>query len=81
MRASTRQWIVDGLVGGAIGAVIGAIVVVNFVITVGIDAGYEASIPEIFRESAVAGVVTVLILVAGPVLGVLVARRLRRAHN
>jgi uncharacterized membrane protein len=81
MRANTRRWIVDGLVGGTIGAVVGAIVAVNFVITVGIDAGYEASIPEIFRENAVAGVVTVLILVAGPVLGVLIAHRLRRIRS
>lgn len=44
----------------------------------GIEKGYEASLVEVFQHSLIAGIVTVMILVAGPVLGVLTARRLRR---
>lgn len=72
-----RGWLVDLLVGGIVGGVVGAIVAVNFVIYVGIDRGYEASIPDVFQQNVLAGIVTVAILVAGPVAGVVVARRLR----
>lgn len=74
----TWQWLADGVVGGIVGGVIGAIVAVNVVIYAGIEGGYEASIPDVFRENTLVGVVTVAILVAGPVLGVVVARRRRR---
>ncbi|WP_299441410.1 hypothetical protein [uncultured Phycicoccus sp.] len=78
-RSRTRGWVVDVLLGGIPGAVLGGIVAVNVVIFSGIDRGYEASIAEVFRENAVVGVVTVLVLLAGPVLGVWAVRRLRRA--
>jgi hypothetical protein len=77
----TRGWLADGVIGGIVGGVIGAIVAVNVVIYAGIEDGYEASIPDVFRESPLVGVVTVAILVAGPVLGVVVARRRRRARS
>jgi len=76
-----RHWVADVLLGGAIGAIVGAIVAVNVVITLGIDRGYEATIPEIFRENALVGVVTVVMLASGPVLGVVAARWLRRSRQ
>lgn len=77
METRTRSKALRAVIGGVIGAVAGAIVAVNFVITVGIERGYEASLPEIFRENPVVGVVTVLILLAGPIAGVVVALRMR----
>jgi hypothetical protein len=71
-------WFVDIVAGGIVGGVAGAIVAVNFVIYAGIDRGYEATIPEVFRQSVVAGVITVAVLVAGPAVGVWIARRRRR---
>ena len=64
--------------GGLGGGIVGAIVTVNFVIYLGVEGGYEASIADVFAKSTVAGVVSVVILVAGPVGGVVVARRRRR---
>jgi hypothetical protein len=78
MSAVARQWLVDLLLGVVVGGLLGAIVAVNFVITVGIDRGYEASIPDVFRQNVLAGIVTVAILIAGPIAGVAVARRRRR---
>ncbi len=75
----TRGWVLDVLLGGVPGGVLGAIVAVNIVIFSGIDRGYEASIPEVFRENVVVGTVVVLVLLAGPVLGVWAVRRLRLA--
>jgi len=72
-----KGWLRDVVVGGLIGGLLGSIVAVNFVILTGIDQGYEASLGEVFRYSPIAGIVTVAILVAGPVLGVVGARRLR----
>ncbi len=74
-----REWVLDVLLGGVPGAVLGGIVAVNIVIFSGIDSGYQASIPEVFRENVVVGTVVVLVLIAGPVLGVWAVRRLRRA--
>jgi hypothetical protein len=74
-------WFADIVVGGIVGGVAGAIAAVNFVIYAGIDRGYEASIPDVFRENAVVGVITVAVLVAGPVVGVWIARRLRRRRH
>jgi multisubunit Na+/H+ antiporter MnhB subunit len=73
-----RGWLVDLAVGGLVGGLVGAVAAVNFVIYTGIEQGYEASLVEVFQHSLIAGIVTVMILVAGPVLGVLTARRLRR---
>lgn len=69
------------LLGALFGFVVGAIVAVNVVIFTGMDEGYESTIPEIFGENAAVGVITVLILAAGPVLGVLVARKLGRNQD
>lgn len=77
----TRGWLIDGVVGGVAGGVVGAVAAVNIVIFTGIDGGYEASLPEVFRQSPAVGVVTVLVLLAGPVFGVLGMRRLRRKRD
>ncbi len=68
----------DLVAGGLIGGLAGAIAAVNFVIYSGVEQGYEASLVEVFEHSPIVGVVTVMILLAGPVLGVFVARRMRR---
>jgi hypothetical protein len=73
-----RLWLADIVVGGIVGGIVGAIVAVNFVIYVGIDGGYEASIADVFRENTLVGIATVAILAAGPLLGAVAARRLRR---
>ena len=72
-----KGWLVDVAVGGLVGGLVGAVAAVNFVIYTGIEQGYEASLVEVFQHSLIAGIVTVMILIAGPVLGVLTARRLR----
>jgi len=72
-----KGWLLDLAVGGLVGGLVGAVAAVNFVIYTGIEQGYEASLVEVFQHSLIAGIVTVMILV-GPVLGVLTARGLRR---
>ena len=74
-------WLSDLVVGGLIGGLVGVIATVNFVIYTGIEQGYEASLVEVFQYSPIAGIVTVMILLAGPVLGVRTARRLRRKRG
>jgi hypothetical protein len=69
----------DTLVGLVAGGIVGAIAAVNFIITIGI--GYDVSIGEVFDHSTIAGVVMVVILVAGPVLGVVAMRWLRRRRT
>ena len=71
----------DIILGAVLGGVVGAIVAVNFVIYSGIEGGYEASIPEVFRQNAAVGIVTVSILLAGPVVGVVLARRIRSTSS
>lgn len=73
-----RGWLSDLIAGGLIGGLVGVIAAVNFVIYAGVEQGYEASLVEVFQHSPVVGIATVMILLAGPVLGVLTARRLRR---
>jgi hypothetical protein len=51
------------------------------VIHAGIERGYEASKAKVFRQSVPAGVVTAILLVAGPLVGVMVARGLRRRRR
>lgn len=75
--SSRRDWLVDVLIGGLIGGIVGAIAAVNFVIFSGMERGYESTIPEIFTQSVPAGVVTVALLAAGPLVGVLLRRRRR----
>ena len=76
-----KGWLLDLVVGGLTGGLVGAVVAINFVIYTGIQQGYEASLVEVFQHSLIAGIVTIMILVAGPVLGVVVARRLRRTRG
>jgi hypothetical protein len=77
MHPKTRGWIVDIVVGGLIGGFLGAIVAVNVVIFSGIERGYQSGFTEIFEYNALLGVLVSSILVAGPVLGVMLARRAR----
>ena len=51
--------------------IVAAIVAVNLVILSGIDTGYETTIPELFRENVILGIVTVAILIGGPIAGAL----------
>lgn len=67
----------DLLVGGLAGGVIGVIAALNLIIFSGMSEGYETSLPQVFRENAVVGVVVVALLVAGPVIGVRLMRRRR----
>lgn len=76
-----KAWMLDILIGGISGGLIGAVVAVNVVIYAGIERGYEATIPEVFRESVLVGSVVVAILVGGPLVGVWIARRLRRQRT
>lgn len=71
-----RSWIVDGTIGVIVGGILGAIVAVNLIITAGI--GYDVTLAEVFRQNTIVGVVTVAILVAGPVVGVFAMRTLRQ---
>lgn len=72
-----RGWVVDVVVGGLAGGVVAAVAAVNVVIVSGAERGYESSLGEVFRHSVAAGLVTVAVLAAGPVVGVVVARRRR----
>lgn len=72
---TTRRRVVRVVFGALVGFIVGAIVAVNFVIAVGFDTGYESTIPEVFDQNLLVGMVTVLILAAGPVLGVIIAMR------
>lgn len=78
MSRVNRGWVIDVLVGGIVGGVAGAIVAVNVVIFAGVERGYEATIAEVFRESVPLGVLTIAVLAAGPILGVVIARAIRR---
>ncbi len=72
----TRRRIVTRVVFGAlIGLVLGAIASINVVIFSGIEDGYEATPAQVFEENALVGTIAVLVLGAGPLLGVLVALR------
>ena len=75
--ARTRGWLIDLVVGAMAGGVIGAIAAVNLVIYAGPEEGYEASPGRVFEHSLVLGLVVVAVLAGGPILGVVLARRLR----
>lgn len=77
MTPQRRSWILDVVVGGLVGLVIAAIVAVNLVITAGPDQGYESSLGDVFDHSLVLGFLTLAVLIAGPIIGVVVARRVR----
>jgi hypothetical protein len=74
-----RERIIDLALGIVGGAVVGAIVAVNLIITVGI--GYDVSLPEVYQANLLVGIITTVILVAGPILGVALMRKLRRDRN
>lgn len=72
-----KAWLFDLAVGGTTGVLVAVVIAVNFVIFIGVERGYESSIGEVFEHSLLAGITTLAILMAGPILGVLVARRRR----
>lgn len=76
-----KGWVTDTLTGGVGGGAIAAIIAVNIVISSGLERGYESTISEVFRESGLLGSVVVAILVAGPLVGVWIARRVRRQRG
>jgi hypothetical protein len=65
------------VVGALVGLVAGAIASINVVIFAGIEDGYEASVGEVFEQNALVGVIAALVLVAGPIAGIIVALRVR----
>jgi NhaP-type Na+/H+ or K+/H+ antiporter len=77
--STRRQKTIDLVLGMALGGLIGAIVAVNLIITVGI--GYDVSLPQVFRENLLVGIITTVILISGPVAGVALMRRLRRQRE
>lgn len=81
MTESHRGWILDLLIGGVIGGAVAAIAAVNLVIYSGMEGGYEATLPAVFDQSPLVGLLTMAILVGGPFLGVTAARRLRRSRR
>ena len=74
-----RERTIDFALGFVGGAIVGAIVAVNLIITVGI--GYDVSLAEVYRENLLVGIITTGILVAGPILGVALMKKLRRRRN
>ena len=81
MTRSMRDWLTDVLIGGFAGAIVGGLLAVNLVIFSGNEQGYEASLDEVFTQSPLLGVAVVTLWIAGPVLGVIGARRQRRRRN
>jgi NhaP-type Na+/H+ or K+/H+ antiporter len=77
--STRRQKTIDLVLGLVLGGLIGAIVAVNLIITVGI--GYDVSLPQVFRENLLVGIVTTAILISGPIAGVVLMRRLRRQRE
>lgn len=75
-----RHWILNAI-GGLVGALVAGVVAVNLVIYSGIEQGYESSLAEVFDDSPFLGSVVVIVLLAGPVLGLLTVSRLRRGRS
>ncbi len=67
--------LVTTFVGIVIGAAAGGVIAVNLVIFSGIDSGYESSIVDVFTYNRVVGLIVVCVLVAGPIVGGLLAWR------
>jgi len=63
------------------GFVVAIIAILNLHILVGLEAGYAASPADVFEWSVLLGMVDIALLVAGPVLGVVAASRLRRRDS
>ncbi len=76
-----RGWSVDLVVGGLGGLVIAWIVAVNLVIYLGVDSGYQAGLGDVFGHSVVLGIIVIVVVVAGPVLGVIYMRKQRRQRD
>lgn len=76
--SNTVRRVADTVIGAVLGLVAGAIIAINLIITAGVERGYEASLSEVFEENALVAVAAVAILVVGPVVGVIIARRIRR---
>ena len=76
--SKTVRRVADTVIGAILGLVAGAIIAINLIITAGVERGYEASLSEVFEENALVAVAAVAILVVGPVVGVIIARRIRR---
>jgi hypothetical protein len=74
-------WLVDMVVGIVVGGLLGGVVAVNLMIYSGVERGYEASLGQVFEHSALAGLVVVAALAAGPILGVVAMRRHRQKKN
>ena len=75
--SNTVRRVAETVIGAILGLVVGAIIAINLIITAGVERGYEASLIEVFEENALIAVAAVAIPVAGPVAGVIVARRIR----
>jgi hypothetical protein len=73
-----RQWLADCILGGTVGFIVSAVIAVNVVIFSGMSRGYETSIPQVFEQNRVIGVVASALLIIGPFAGVFLARRNRR---
>lgn len=61
--------------GVVVGAITGAVVAVNVVIFSGAEDGYETSLPELFDQNVMLGLLVVVILVSGPIVGGVIASR------
>ena len=49
----------------------------SLIIFAGTERGYEASLSEVFADNVVVGIGAVALLVAGPIVGIVAARRIR----
>lgn len=76
-----RQWLIDIVAGGVIGGIVGAIVAWNIAIYLGVPDGYEAGVGDVFAHSPLVGVLWLAALIAGPVVGVVVARHQRHKRG
>ena len=75
MRDQRRSRVIGWVVGAVVGGVLGAVVALNLMIYLGDSSGYEASLTDVFAHNPLAGILVITVLVAGPVLGVVVANR------
>ncbi|MDV3219847.1 hypothetical protein [Intrasporangium sp.] len=66
------------LLAALVGAVVAVIVILNLHILVGLEEGYAAGPADVVAWSPLLAVADIALLVAGPVLGVVAAARLRR---
>jgi hypothetical protein len=74
---NTRGWVIDLLIGGCVGLVVGWIVALNVMIYSGTERGYETSLAAVFDQQPIVGFAVVILVAAGPIIGVALARRMR----